>query len=550
MRHVIKKAGVFYFKKRIPEKLLKVGAYPGKSFIEFSLGKNVTTAEVRHLAILALAKYELEFKEIEAQLFPTDIRTVMLNRIEIEKLVTEWEHHRLLSLDELRRFSFKNDTLVDIEGRSTVHQYRDTLLFLHGNMKRQKASEELKGVLMVMPRFFQENARVTLVGDKRAHDQLASRLQDAEIRLLSLAIRKLDGDVIPASELPQIPSHVANSDMLPPAGEIVTVERLFQLWRDENRFRPSIKTVQAYERTVKDWSQFCNKVASDILRSDALAWVQHLAANKLSIITVGNKILHMSALFNVGMLHGRELGLKENPFKSVAAEGEKLHEVVPWYISNLTTLLRELPLWKNENLDEACQWVTLICYTTGMRLEEASQLVLRDILVEDGRHCIRIHGVVDFRQAADGTWPTHHVKNDGSRRRIPIHKALIRAGFIKYCDKRANRLKGDVDGRLFPALKRDKNGILSSVFSKLFGRWAKQLGIKGKEEGQVFHSYRHLFKDLCRIAGTSDNDAKAYMGHGDASASAQYGATDYPLAPLCKLIDSIELPVQLPVIIK
>ena len=73
---MIQKSGVFYFKKRIPTKLIKAGAYPGKTFIELSLGKNTSRTQAKRLAIQALAKYEQDFKEKEAGLFPAQMRTV------------------------------------------------------------------------------------------------------------------------------------------------------------------------------------------------------------------------------------------------------------------------------------------------------------------------------------------------------------------------------------------------------------------------------------------------------------------------------------------
>lgn len=201
----------------------------------------------------------------------------MLNHLEIDRLVEEWEHYRLADIDNFRRFAFANEKLKDSLGRDAVTQHREWLDGLHGHMRRQKAKEDLKGIQMAIPDFLEKYARVTVVGSKQLQEQLAIKLQDAEIRLLSLAIRKLAGDLIPVAELPSKPIYIKETPTQDILGKVATVDRLFQLWKDENRNRPSVKTIASYARSVKDWKELCNKDAADILRTDVLAWVQHMA---------------------------------------------------------------------------------------------------------------------------------------------------------------------------------------------------------------------------------------------------------------------------------
>jgi len=101
-----------------------------------------------------------------------------------------------------------------------------------------------------------------------------------------------------------------------------------------------------------------------------------------------------------------------------------------------------------------------------------------------------------------------HLKTESSRRRVPVHAELIKAGFLQY---RAAMLAGG-SVRLFPELKPDKHGIVTASWSKWWGRYARDtVGIA--DRSKVFHSFRHLFKDTCRDAGILEEVHDALTGH-------------------------------------
>ena len=73
------------------------------------------------------------------------------------------------------------------------------------------------------------------------------------------------------------------------------------------------------------------------------------------------------------------------------------------------------------------------------RREEAGQLYVKDIGETDGVPFIQI-----TNEEKDQS-----VKNEGSKRRVPIHSALISLGFMEYVDS----IKRAGHARLFPQLK-------------------------------------------------------------------------------------------------
>jgi hypothetical protein len=63
----------------------------------------------------------------------------------------------------------------------------------------------------------------------------------------------------------------------------------------------------------------------------------------------------------------------------------------------------------------------------------------------------------------------------------------------------------------------------------------------------VVHSFRHIFKDLCRECGISKEHADAIQGHTEGDTSSIYGGEVYPLRPLVEAMAQYRVPgVTLP----
>jgi len=156
-------------------------------------------------------------------------------------------------------------------------------------------------------------------------------------------------------------------------------------------------------------------------------------------------------------------------------------------------------------------WLPLLGYMTGGRLEEYAQLSVRDVVRD---HRANWHLKIDDENGK-------RIKNEASRRWIPIHSELINLGFLQFVDTMRDR----GDQRLFPELKPDKFGVLSTNYSKVFGRGLRKLGF-GKR--YVFHSFRHGFKDLCREAGIPKDVRDRIQGHTIDDDAEDYGEGHKP----------------------
>jgi len=130
-------------------------------------------------------------------------------------------------------------------------------------------------------------------------------------------------------------------------------------------------------------------------------------------------------------------------------------------------------------------WLPLLGLFTGARINELCQLALTDI-----------------RKTAAGVWfidineddreDKKKVKNDNSRRQIPIHPKLIELGLIKWRDE----LQKEGFDRLFPELTYDPVKGYSKAAVKWFSRYLAGLGWV-RDGRKVFHSFRHTLSSEC-----------------------------------------------------
>src|SRR5262249_21141282 len=111
-------------------------------------------------------------------------------------------------------------------------------------------------------------------------------------------------------------------------------------------------------------------------------------------------------------------------------------------------------------------------------------------------------------------------KNRSSRRRVPLHRAVVEAGFVTWAASYR-------DGRLFPGT--------SSAAGKRYRRWARRLV---PDERKVFHSWRHTVITLLREAQVPVDIRSAITGHSDGSVQARYGS-QYPLSVLAENVAKI-----------
>ncbi len=170
------------------------------------------------------------------------------------------------------------------------------------------------------------------------------------------------------------------------------------------------------------------------------------------------------------------------------------------------------------------KWGSLLGMFTGARLNEICQLGITDIQQEGG---IWLLHVTD-----EGDDNNKRVKAKASRRKVPIHRELIRLGFLDFVASRSH------SPRLFHDYSFNQNG----GYGRNLGRWFNEtsflpkLGLKA--EGVVFHCLRHTMVTRLGQAGVAEPIIQCVVGHAREGVTQQvYLREGYTVQQLKEAID-------------
>ncbi len=182
-------------------------------------------------------------------------------------------------------------------------------------------------------------------------------------------------------------------------------------------------------------------------------------------------------------------------------------------------------------------WTPILGIFTGARISHLCQLRLGDIQRVDGHLILSIH---DDRSGM-------RIKNEASRRLVPIHPTVLNLGFMDYVeDVRALPDASDLT-LLFPFLVKNKQGY-ADVPSQRFSAVLKKLkDVKNKlsinfyEDSKPikksFHSLRHTVNRRMIVKGISEELRCFYIGHEvDSVNNDVYGEDSRPVLMLAKKV--------------
>lgn len=301
---------------------------------------------------------------------------------------------------------------------------------------------------------------------------------------------------------------------------------IFELWAKADGRRPT--THNDYWKILASFASFLErKDPREILRKDVIAFRDFLLGSGQSVTTVSRKVGVLKTLFRVAIDYE---ALAVNPASQVRVSSTQQQKARVAFTVEDLNLLFQSPIYTegfrpNGCGREAVYWLPLLALFTGARVEELAQLLVSDIHHEEG------HGY--YLSISDDAEHSK-LKNAASRRRIPLHTALLDCGLLDYLESVRER------HFLFPSLSPNPRGKLGGYFSTFFSRYLRQkVGIT--DPRKVFHSFRHTFKDVCRSVGIDEAVHDALTGHTAPSAGRKYGNDQYPLPPLFDALDRYEI---------
>lgn len=170
-------------------------------------------------------------------------------------------------------------------------------------------------------------------------------------------------------------------------------------------------------------------------------------------------------------------------------------------------------------------WLPFLGLYSGARIEELVQLCVDDI-EQDG---VSGRFFISFNDQNEKS-----IKNKNSIRKVPLHSKLVELGFLRYVEE-IRQLDLSM-GRLFPHLRGNKYGVLSTSASKHFSRDLRALGIL--DRSRVFHSFRHTVATELRDRGVDPLVRHRLLGH--ALGEGEHAGYLHGDIPLPVLADGIE----------
>ncbi|WP_295996359.1 DUF6538 domain-containing protein [Rugamonas sp.] len=523
------KTGNFYVRRRIPTAILS--AYPtGKAEIIRSLrtsDKREATKRLRLEEVRIDAKFAahlLSLKERNDALKLSHVKS--LTDEQICGLAKYWAHRVLLRDEQVRQKGMDEDEFD--EHGEVLSQQRTEL-------GKLLARGHVKPILPAMFGFMHLCGIDAELSAEAAHKAgyifLESVVKTLDHQLARQAGNAINTDVV-APEVPD-PAKIGIETSTGSGWDEV-----FNSWQGYVSDRPK-STVIGYQTP---WGQLKTFAADLNLKGPAELTPKHISAfvsgmkqAGLEVPTINGRILKLREIFKIAV--GREL-LQRNPventlgFKASKKEkGEKKR--LPFTLQDIDVLFGSSVftehLRSSGQAGEASYWIPLMMFYTGARPEEIAGLELSDIQRDeklgwrfvitdliDGDDCL-----FDDESGSEKDAPEKRLlKNNASRRQIPIANELIELGLLRYVEW----VHGQHSTRLFPTLSKDFHGKLGGAFSKWFGRYKTELGFTSPKK--VLYSLRHNMKDLLEAAKIPTKPLKRILGHasGDGTITDGYGS--------------------------
>jgi len=200
----------------------------------------------------------------------------------------------------------------------------------------------------------------------------------------------------------------------------------------------------------------------------------------LSVRTINKILTRVGSLFT----HAGREGFVENgnnPASDMNLQLNKFEDEnrAPFTKEELEKLIRSNEYINDKHWKGYQFWTPIIALFTGMRQNEIAQLHLDDISQdEEGIWLIDVNNRGNKR-----------VKTKSARRQIPIHPFIVNE--LKLPEY-VEGLKGQGEKRLFPELKKGRDGYAKSVSQWFNLRYKVKCGIEEDGDGRMkdFHSFR------------------------------------------------------------
>jgi len=503
------RSGTYYFRARIPADLLE--QYSPQTEIKFSL-KTKDRVQAKKVCNLHSVKIDQEFEKHRQRIArrKAPLETVVhLSDEDVQRISNRWINSSLEADDKFRSMGLLNDREFEIMQES--HKAAKEHFEKESAMGRGEWGEHWLEAALPMSGYDSSNL------DSDSRERVAIALVKAQTVVIQTQVKRNKGKIVDTNEVAPDPK-TARAGQSAKRGKVVTLDELFEDWKNLVPDRIQ-KTVDSFSATVRDFKKHVkdnlqNKPVTELTRKDLMGWCESLQKEDLHYKTIERKLSYLFTIFRIAVDKEK---LTTNPAQSVRIKRPKVEKVarIPFERTDLQRIF-SAPIYSGGKIpvggkQAAALWLPLLALFTGARLEELGQLTVADIKQENEIDFINITDLGDGQS----------VKTASSRRRVPIHPELVKAGFIRYVEALISKKKQKV----FPDLDSpDKYGKVTACWSKWWTRYMRGISVGITDKRKVFHCFRHTFKDACREAEIPEEIHDSLTGHVGGGVGRQYGS--------------------------
>jgi integrase len=197
-----------------------------------------------------------------------------------------------------------------------------------------------------------------------------------------------------------------------------------------------------------------------------------------------------------------------------------------WQKDELETLVNST---KYHNTDDHFKFATLLMLYHGLRPSEACQLTLKDIASKDNHICLNI----------TDTGAGQRLKTLASKRVVPVHPLLIKAGFVAFVDDRARQRAK----QLFNYLPTNQNEDWSRQYCQQLGRLQTTLCMNSGDRPTAY-SFRHSFIDEMKQQEIDESIVAQIVGHETKNITFSRYGKKYPISLLVKKLKRVKYDIE------
>lgn len=321
-------------------------------------------------------------------------------------------------------------------------------------------------------------------------------------RLVAALEERRQGRYVPTPSEQSSETDILYSQLYEKFREHRTTQRL---WKN-----PDISHKRDYYPIVRDFIAVVgDKYISKLTKADARKYAENIMCrNDISLGTKSRNFDRIKAILNFGEKYF-DISSIASPLE-VEGGYKRVHQSYKRFTNDELKAIFESQDYKNNSFKKPSQfWMPLLGLYTGARIAELAALELDNIQNHFGFLCY-------FLSHPDGG--NQGGKNEFAPRWVPVHPALITAGFVEYIEM----LRSEGHTRLFPCLGRALRDGYAKRATADFVEYRRRCGVgaldgEGRSE-QAFHSFRSTLISALVENRIDPDTRRALVGHASSEA--------------------------------